>query len=107
MKKIFEQTKWILNFSEDKAMGILGLILFIVTAAVCALIADRLVPCRIPGGFFTAFIFGLFGAWVGGGLMGSIGPDFGCVSLLPTIVGSAVVIFLFSLLSGQLKGRVN
>lgn len=86
-------------------MSILGFILYLIVAAVCAVIADRLVPGRIPGGFFTAAVFGIIGAWAGGSLMGSVGPSLAGVSLLPAIIGSALVVFLFSMISGRLSPR--
>ena len=79
-------------------MGILSFILYIIVAAVCAWIADYFVPGTIPGGFFVAAIFGLLGAWVGTNLMGALGPSLFGVALLPAIVGSAIVIFLASLI---------
>jgi len=80
-------------------MSILGFLVFLVVAAVCAWIADYLVPGRIPGGFLAAAVVGVIGAWLGTALMGHFGPDLGGVSVLPAIVGSAVLIFGLSLLS--------
>jgi len=86
-------------------MGILSFILFLIVAAVCAFIAERLVPNVIPGGFLTSAIIGIIGAWVGSNLMGHFGPDLGGVALIPCIVGSAVLVFLLSVVSRGLKGR--
>jgi uncharacterized membrane protein YeaQ/YmgE (transglycosylase-associated protein family) len=84
-------------------MEILSFILFVIVAAVCALIAERLVPGTIPGGFLTAAIFGVIGAWIGGKMMGSFGPDLGGVALVPCILGSAVLVFVLSLASHGFK----
>jgi uncharacterized membrane protein YeaQ/YmgE (transglycosylase-associated protein family) len=78
-------------------MGILSFIVFVVVAAVCAMIAERIVPGTIPGGFLTAAVFGVIGAWIGGSLLGSVGPDLGGVALLPCILGSALLVFVLSL----------
>lgn len=87
-------------------MEILAFILFLIVAAVCAVIAERLVPGTIPGGFFTSAIFGIIGAWIGGSLMGHVGPDLGGVSLIPCILGSAILVFVLSLAShGYKRGR--
>ena len=80
-------------------MSILSFILFLIVAACCAYIAERLVPGSIPGGFFTSAIVGIIGAWIGGNLIGHIGPDLAGISLLPAILGSAVFVFVLSLLS--------
>ena len=80
-------------------MDILGFIFFLIIAAGCAWIAEAMVPGVIPGGFFTSAVFGVIGAWVGGHMMGSVGPSLGGISLIPCILGCAVVVFCVSLLS--------
>ena len=80
-------------------MSILGFILYLIVAAVCAAIAERLVPNSAPGGFFTTAIIGIIGAWIGGTVFGSIGPALEGVALIPCILGSAIFVFLFSLVS--------
>ncbi len=86
-------------------MTIIGLILFLIVAAVCAYIAEMIVPGRVPGGFFTSAIVGIIGAWLGSSLMGSLGPSLAGIPLIPCILGSAVFIFLLSLISGGIRGR--
>lgn len=80
-------------------MGIVGFILFLIVAAVCAIIASAVVPGRIPGGFLTAMVVGVIGAWIGSALMGHAGPVLAGVSLLPTILGSAILVFGLALVS--------
>lgn len=86
-------------------MGILSFILFLIIAAACAFVAERLVPNSMPGGFFISAIVGIIGAWLGGSMVGHFGPDLAGVALLPCILGSAVFVFLFSLISGGLRRR--
>jgi len=86
-------------------MGILSFILFLFVAAACAWIADYLVPGAIPGGFFVAVIFGIIGAWIGVSLVGPVGPNLAGVSLVPTILGSAILVFLVSFLGKQFARR--
>lgn len=86
-------------------MGILSFILFLFVAAACAWIADYLVPGTIPGGFLVAVIFGIIGAWIGVSLMGPVGPSMAGVSLLPTIIGSAILVFLASFVGRQFARR--
>ena len=88
-------------------MSILGFLLFLIVAAVCAWIADALVPGRIPGGFLASAIVGVIGAWIGTALFGHFGPDLAGVSILPAIIGSALLVFALALLSGVFaRGRV-
>ncbi|MBP7863392.1 GlsB/YeaQ/YmgE family stress response membrane protein [bacterium] len=78
-------------------MTILHFLLYCLVAAICAKIADYFAPGSMPGGLLTAIIFGIIGAWLGGLVMGSLGPDLAGVSLLPAILGSALLIFCLSL----------
>lgn len=82
-------------------MSIISWILFLIVAAVCALIAERVVPNKMPGGFVASAIVGVIGAWIGGTMMGNIGPSLAGVALLPTIVGSAVLVFGSAMLSSM------
>jgi uncharacterized membrane protein YeaQ/YmgE (transglycosylase-associated protein family) len=81
-------------------MSILSFLLFLIVAAVCASIAEYFVPGRVPGGFIAAAIFGVIGGWIGGHLFGALGPSLAGVSLIPTILGSAVLVFVLALLGG-------
>jgi uncharacterized membrane protein YeaQ/YmgE (transglycosylase-associated protein family) len=54
-------------------MSILSFILFLIVAAVCAYLAERLVPNMVLGGFVTSAIVGITGAWIGGNLIGHRG----------------------------------
>ncbi len=81
----------------------LAFIFYLLIAAVCAFIAGKLVPGIIPGGFFASAVIGVIGAWLGSSMLGSVGPALAGVSLLPCILGSAVLVFAFSLLSGGFR----
>jgi uncharacterized membrane protein YeaQ/YmgE (transglycosylase-associated protein family) len=80
-------------------MSILTFLLFLVVAALCAGIAEYIVPGQVPGGFLTLAIVGVIGAWIGGNLFGSIGPSVLGVTLIPTILGSGLLVFVLSLVS--------
>ncbi len=86
-------------------MSILSFILFLIVAAACAYLAERLVPNSMPGGFFISAITGIIGAWIGGSMIGHFGPDLAGVSLLPCIIGSALFVFLFSIISGGIRRK--
>lgn len=85
-------------------MSILAFVLFLVVAALCAWVADLLVPGRIPGGFFAAAAVGVIGGWIGGNFFGTVGPSLAGVALLPTIMGSAILVIGLTLL-GTALGR--
>lgn len=88
-------------------MGLLGFILYLIIAAACAYVGERLVPGRVPGGFFTSAIVGIIGAWIGSSLMGHLGPDVAGVALIPCILGSALLIFIFTMLAGGFRRPNN
>jgi uncharacterized membrane protein YeaQ/YmgE (transglycosylase-associated protein family) len=79
-------------------MTILSFILFLLIAAACAYIAEAIVPGAIPGGFFTSAVVGVIGAWIGSCMVGNIGPEVAGIPLISCILGSAVLVFLLSLL---------
>ena len=81
-------------------MSILGFLLFLIVAAVCAWIAEAIVPGRVPGGFLASAIVGIIGAWIGTALFGHFGPDLAGVPIVPAIIGSALLVFGLALLSG-------
>jgi uncharacterized membrane protein YeaQ/YmgE (transglycosylase-associated protein family) len=85
-------------------MDILGFLIFMVVAAVCAWIADLIVPGTIPGGFLAAAVVGVIGAWMGTAIFGSFGPELGGVSVLPAIIGSGILIFVLALVA---RGRAT
>lgn len=80
-------------------MDILGLLVFLLVAAVCAWIGEAIAPGSIPGGFFASAIVGVIGAWIGTSLFGHFGPDIGGIAVLPAIIGSALCVFGMALLS--------
>jgi uncharacterized membrane protein YeaQ/YmgE (transglycosylase-associated protein family) len=80
-------------------------IVYLFVAAACAWIASALVPGSVPGGFFAAVVFGVLGAWLGAALMGAVGPSLAGVPLFPAILGSAILVFLFALVSRQFVPR--
>jgi uncharacterized membrane protein YeaQ/YmgE (transglycosylase-associated protein family) len=79
-------------------MSILSLVLVLLIAAVCAFLAQKLVPNTVPGGFVTSTIVGMFGAYVGSSVIGSYGPEYYGVSLIPCFLGSTVMVLALSLL---------
>jgi len=86
-------------------MTLLHLIVLIVVAAVCGLIAERVMGRSVPFGWIGATVAGFVGAW----LM----VDVFHLVILPTlsieglpivsaILGAIIVVVLFSLVAGRL-----
>jgi uncharacterized membrane protein YeaQ/YmgE (transglycosylase-associated protein family) len=86
-------------------MTLLHVIVLIVVAAVCGLIAERVIGRSLPFGWIGATVAGFVGAW----LM----VDVFHLVILPTlaieglpivsaILGAVIVVVLFSLVAGRL-----
>lgn len=86
-------------------MSIILFILYLVVAAICAALAEKLVPNTVPGGFFTSAVVGIIGGWLGVNLVGSVGPDLAGMPLIPCILGSAVFVFVISIVARWVRTR--
>jgi uncharacterized membrane protein YeaQ/YmgE (transglycosylase-associated protein family) len=86
-------------------MSIILFVLYLIVAAVCAALAERLVPNTVPGGFFTSAIVGIIGGWLGVNLMGGVGPELAGMPLIPCIIGSAIFVFVISIVSRWIRTR--
>jgi uncharacterized membrane protein YeaQ/YmgE (transglycosylase-associated protein family) len=78
-------------------MTIISFLIFVIAASICAWIAEGFVPKQIPGGYFTAAMTGIMGAWVGANILGNFGPALEGVSLLPTVTGSALFVSILAI----------
>lgn len=88
-------------------MGILG---YIVVGLICGAIAKALLKDRAVGGWLATLILGIVGAIVGGWL-GSIfldvelGGFFDLKTWLLAILGSVVVLFIYTSITGKRTRR--
>lgn len=86
-------------------MNIIGFFLFLIVVSTCAYLAELGVPNRVPGGFFTSAVVGIIGAWIGGELIGRLGPDLAGVALIPCLLGSAASVLMLTLLAGCFRQK--
>jgi uncharacterized membrane protein YeaQ/YmgE (transglycosylase-associated protein family) len=84
-------------------MSIFGFFLFLIVASTCAFTAEKVVPNRVPGGFFTSVIFGVVGGFIGGVLIGPLGPELAGVALIPCLLGSAAFVLVLTLLANGVR----
>src|SRR5579859_8028200 len=100
-------------------MTLLELILFLVIAGICGVLAEMVVGFS-PGGFLASIVIGLIGAYLGSWLAGEMGlpPVLSTSQLIPvtigrpitatnfhfdivwSILGSIVLLFLISVVRG-------
>lgn len=75
----------------------MSLITFILTALISLIIgtvAEKLAPVGMPGGWAGAIVAGFIGAWLGPLLFGVWGPMLVGFSLVPSLLGSIIVVIL-------------
>ncbi|MBB6637867.1 GlsB/YeaQ/YmgE family stress response membrane protein [Cohnella thailandensis] len=80
-----------------------GLLLSIAMAILIGIIGDALVRSRMPGGVFGSMIAGFAGAWLGILLLGAWGPVIAGFPIIPSIIGSALFVFLLGMLGQALR----
>ncbi|MFN3432248.1 MAG: GlsB/YeaQ/YmgE family stress response membrane protein [Candidatus Sericytochromatia bacterium] len=83
----------------EKEDAMLGFLVMLLVAAVIGFIGEAIVPGGMPGGWAGAIVAGLLGSALGGYLFGGFGPDLAGFAIIPSILGAAIVVLAFSLLS--------
>jgi uncharacterized membrane protein YeaQ/YmgE (transglycosylase-associated protein family) len=83
--------------------NLVGLVVYLIVAAIVGWIADAIVPGRLPYGWLGAITAGLLGSYLGAVLLGSIGPTVAGIPLISAIIGAIIVAFLFRLLFGSMR----
>lgn len=85
----------------------MGFLLMLLVAAIVGFIADALVPGRLPGGWVGAIIAGLIGSALGGYVFSAAnvpsGPVIGGLAIIPSILGAALVVFLWGLIASSMS----
>lgn len=86
-------------------MNISQLVIKLLIAAICAGLADVLIPRRIPGGFAGLILIGLAGIWLGEWGFALLKHEFGInftflywqiqgVLIIPAIIGCAIILYV-------------
>ncbi len=85
-------------------MTLVHLIVLLLVAAVCGLIAERLIHSSLPFGWIGAIVAAFVGAWLMVDVFHLvIVPQFSIEGLpiISAIVGAIIVVFAFSLVAGR------
>ncbi len=85
-------------------MTLVHLIVLLLVAAVCGLIAERLIRSSLPLGWIGAIVAAFVGAWLMVDVFHlAILPQFSIEGLpiISAIVGAIIVVFAFSLVAGR------
>jgi uncharacterized membrane protein YeaQ/YmgE (transglycosylase-associated protein family) len=73
-------------------MSLISLVIILIIAFIIGIVADQLSPFRMPGSWAGAIIAGLLGSWIGPKLFGNWGPWIADVSLVPSLLGTIIVV---------------
>jgi uncharacterized membrane protein YeaQ/YmgE (transglycosylase-associated protein family) len=85
-------------------MTLIHLLVLLLVGAIAGLIGERLVGRGMPGGLIGAIVAGLVGAWLMVDVLHLVlAPELSIegIPVLSAILGAAIVVFVFSLVSGR------
>lgn len=82
-----------------------GFLLMLLIAALVGWIADMVVPGDFPLGWIGSIVAGLVGSYIGGTLLGELGPQIGGIYIVPAIIGAISLSFLVRLLVAPRRRR--
>jgi uncharacterized membrane protein YeaQ/YmgE (transglycosylase-associated protein family) len=85
--------------------SLFGLALHLLVAGVVGLLADKVVPGKLPYGFLGAIAAGVIGGFLGGLFLRDLGPSIAGVRLVPTFVGAAALAFGLELYNKAQRGE--
>ena len=71
-----------------------GVLVTLAIAAVVGLVADAIVPGRLPYGWLGAIVAGLLGSWLGSLLFGRIGPTVANIPVVSALIGAVILAFI-------------
>jgi uncharacterized membrane protein YeaQ/YmgE (transglycosylase-associated protein family) len=73
----------------------------IIIGGLLGWLASLITKRDIPGGIFGNIVAGFIGSWIGSFILGKWGPEIGGFYIIPAIVGSVILILLFSLITNR------
>src|SRR4051812_43017656 len=80
-------------------VSFVGLIVTLLIAGTVGWLAYKFVPVKLPYGFLGAVVAGLIGSWIGGWLLGDVGPELGGIAIFPALVGSLILAVLSTVIT--------
>jgi uncharacterized membrane protein YeaQ/YmgE (transglycosylase-associated protein family) len=80
-------------------MSIITFIISAIIALVIGIVADKLSPFDMPGGWAGAMVAGFIGTWLGQVLFGTWGPVVAGFSLIPALIGAVIVVIVIGIVA--------
>lgn len=80
-----------------------GFIISLIVGGLIGWVAELIMKRDVPGGILGNIILGFIGAWLGGLLLGDLGPVWQGFAVVPAILGAVVVVFIYGLIVGKTR----
>ena len=80
----------------------MSFIWFLIIGGRIGWLAGIMLGKDIPGGTIGNIIAGIIGAWIGGMLLGSWGPEISDFYIFPALLGAIILVFIVSLIMKSL-----
>lgn len=80
-----------------------GLIISLVVGGLIGWAAETIMGRDVPGGVLGNIILGFIGSWLGGLLLGDLGPTIQDFAIIPAILGAVLVVFIYGLIVGKTR----
>ncbi|WP_101842968.1 GlsB/YeaQ/YmgE family stress response membrane protein [Halobacillus sp. Marseille-P3879] len=76
----------------------MGIILYLIVGGLIGWLAQILIGRDMPLGIIGNIIAGIVGAWIGGELLGNLGPTLAGIAIIPALLGAIIFVFIISLI---------
>lgn len=80
-----------------------SLIISLIVGGLIGWVAELIMKREVPGGVIGNIVLGFLGSWLGGLLLSDFGPVIQGFAIVPAILGSLLVVFLFSFIAGKAR----
>ncbi len=80
-----------------------SLIISLIVGGLIGWVAELIMKREVPGGVLGNIILGFLGSWLGGLLLSDFGPMIQDFAIVPAILGSLLVVFIYGLIAGKAR----
>lgn len=80
-----------------------SLIISLIVGGLIGWVAELIMKREVPGGVIGNIILGFLGSWLGGLLFSDFGPMIQDFAIVPAILGSVLVVFIYGLIVGKAR----
>lgn len=80
-----------------------SLIISLIVGGLIGWVAELIMKREVPGGVIGNIILGFLGSWLGGLLLSDFGPMIQDFAIVPAILGSVLVVFIYGLIVGKAR----